>query len=208
MSQEQPSIQPAYTYEKKPGVFATKIPSAVVLGIGVLLFFLPFIDVRCNGMSLATISGVQLATGYTIDKEGKSNSIDIPVVDEKVTVGDKEKGERNPMALAALILGAVSFIVAIALKKNIIGIITSVLTAAALIALMVDIRSQIDKRIKLPDAGTLGGEDDFLGLKKLGMGVGDKMAITVEFTPWFYIAVAAFLAGAFFCYKRWRSEEA
>ena len=30
----------------------------------------------------------------------------------------------------------------------------------------------------------------------------DKMNISVDFTPWFYIAVIAFLAAAFFCYKR------
>ena len=29
-----------------------------------------------------------------------------------------------------------------------------------------------------------------------------KLNITVDFTPWFYIAVIAFLAAAFFCYKR------
>ena len=32
--------------------------------------------------------------------------------------------------------------------------------------------------------------------------LGDSMYIAVDFTPWFYIAVIAFAAGAWFCYKR------
>ena len=40
---------------------------------------------------------------------------------------------------------------------------------------------------------------DSVGLDKIG----DNMAnMTLAFTPWYYVAIAAFLAAAFFCYKR------
>jgi hypothetical protein len=40
---------------------------------------------------------------------------------------------------------------------------------------------------------------DTVGLDKIG----DSMAnMTMAFTPWYYVAIAAFLAAAFFCYKR------
>ncbi len=203
MSEQQSPVQPVYTYEKKPGLFATKIPSAVVLGIGVLLFFLPFIDIRCNGMSLATVSGVQLATGYEI-KTGSNSLMDNLPGDGK-TSSAKEKRDMNPLALGGLLLGVLSLIVALVMKKSVVGVITSVLAAAALIGLMVDVKSQVNKELKLPDAQAVSEGNDFFGLNKLGQEVGDKMSITVEFTPWFYIAVAAFLVGAFFCYKRWKT---
>ena len=57
-----------------PGIFATKIPSSVVLGIAILLFFLPFVDVKCNTMSLQTVSGFELATGFEIKKTDSDNS--------------------------------------------------------------------------------------------------------------------------------------
>ena len=35
----------------------------------------------------------------------------------------------------------------------------------------------------------------------------DKMNISVDFTPWFYISILAFLAAAFFCYKRMSAKK-
>jgi hypothetical protein len=69
---------------------------------------------------------------------------------------------------------------------------------------MIDIKKKI--KFEMPGSNTkTSTEDDPLGLNKLGSEVSDKLNITVDFTPWFYIAVLAFLAGAYFCYRRMKS---
>jgi hypothetical protein len=50
----------------------------------------------------------------------------------------------------------------------------------------------------MPDLHNRPRGGDVSGFDKLG----DSIYIAVDFTPWFYIAVIAFLVAAFFCYKR------
>jgi hypothetical protein len=79
--------------------------------------------------------------------------------------------------------------------------VTGIASAGALIGLMLDIK----KKIKL-DTGSSGGKkSEGGGLDDFGKELTEKMNISVDFTPWFYIAVLAFLAAAFFCYKRMSS---
>ena len=59
----------------QPGIFGTKIPSSVAFGIGVLLFFMPFVDIKCNSMTLQKVTGAQLATGFEIKGPGSDNSL-------------------------------------------------------------------------------------------------------------------------------------
>jgi hypothetical protein len=90
--------------------------------------------------------------------------------------------------LAALVLGIGGFVVSLLNHRagGFGGMITGALSAAAMIGLMMDIKSDIKKEL-------LGGKDG--------------VTIAVEFTPWFYIAIIAFLAAAFFCYKRIQSTK-
>src|SRR5687767_15492005 len=37
-------------------------------GLIVLMFFFTFIDIKCNGVSLGTVKGYELATGYSLTK--------------------------------------------------------------------------------------------------------------------------------------------
>ena len=74
--------------------------------------------------------------------------------------------------------------------------ITGILAAVALIATMIDVKSQV--KAQMPDLRNRPRGDDLSGFDKLG----DSIYIAVDFTPWFYIAVIAFLVAAFFCYKR------
>lgn len=195
-----------------PGVFGTKIPSVVAFGMGVLLFFLPFIDIKCNGTSLQQVNGIQLATGFQM----KNSSSDNPFLnDEKTDVSDKsitkesaktDKKDPNPYAMVALGLGVIGLLLAFTNSRAAVGggIVAGVAAAGAMIGLMIDIK----KKIKLDMPGTdskTTGEDDPLGLNKLGSEVSDKLNITVDFTPWFYIAMLAFLAAAYFSYRRMKA---
>ena len=173
-----------------PGLFGTKIPSSVSFAVGVLLFFMPFLDIKCNNMSLQKISGVELATGFHIKSPGGNNSLlgnfENSDVNKAENKGDKK--DPNMFALIALVLGVAGFVASVLNHRagGFGGMLTGALSAAAMIGLMMDIKSDIKKEL-------LGGKDG--------------VTIAVEFTPWFYIAIIAFLAAAFFCYKRIQSTK-
>ncbi len=193
MSDQQPPDQPFQsTTVAARGVFGTKIPSVVVFGLGVLLFLMPFLDIRCNNMSIQKISGVQLATGFKVEAPGSNNSLFGNLPNNSFNNNSHEgsvarndihsKKDGNLYATAAIILGVLALVFAIINVSSapVGGIITGVLAAIALIGLMADVKGKIGMQLKAED----------------------NMVIAVVFTPFFYIAILAFLTGAYFCYKR------
>ncbi|MBM3243119.1 hypothetical protein FJZ31_43220, partial [Candidatus Poribacteria bacterium] len=70
--------------------------SPAIFVIILICFFLPFVSASCGGQKLATLSGVQLVTGTTV--EGARPSEDIFRA-EKAT----QKVDTEPLAIAALI---------------------------------------------------------------------------------------------------------
>jgi len=200
--QSDSSYIPPSTSVPQPGIFGTKIPSSVAFGVGVLLFFMPFLDIKCNSMILQKVSGVQLATGFQIKSPGSDNTLvggfeNRNDSDTKTTTKG-EKKEPNMLALAALVLGVIGLVFSLLNAKTggTAGIITGILAAVALIATMIDVKSKV--KAEMPDLRNRPRGDDASGFDKLG----DSIYIAVDFTPWFYIAVIAFVAAAFFCYKR------
>lgn len=170
-----------------------KRPSTLLFGLGVLLFFLPFVDIKCNDMSLQKVSGIQLATGFKTKDAGSNDSM----FGTSSTSKSEKKGP-NIYALAALGLGLLGLALSFNNAKAAMGgaMATGIGSAAALIGLMLDVK----KQVKLDMPSSKGGDSGELG--EFGKELTDKMAISVDFTPWFYLAVVAFLAAAFFSYRR------
>lgn len=207
MDSNQPTTPPPiYAPAPSTGVFGTKIPSSVAFVVGVLLFFMPFIDIKCNNMSLQKVSGFELATGFQMKKDNSGNSflndLKSPVADQEITktTSKTEKKDPNLFAMVALGLGVLGVLLSFTNAKAGIGfaMVTSILATASLIALFIDIKKKT--KIETPNLGGNSGDD--FGLNKIGQEVNDKVNITVDFTTWYYVAVIAFIAAAFFCYKR------
>jgi hypothetical protein len=196
-----------------PGMFGTKIPSTVAFAVAVLLFLMPFVDIKCNGTSLQTISGVQLATGFKMKNNSSGNSflddMKTDKVDEGITKATTKTDKKDPnlYAMVALGLGVLGLLLTFAGAKPAIGgaMVTGIAAAGAMIGMMLDVKKKV--KLDMPDTGDKGGEIG-KGLDDFGKSMSDKMNITVDFTPWFYIAVIAFLAAAFFCYKRMSTPKA
>lgn len=175
---------PANTTTINSGIFGTKIPSSVAFVVAVLLFFLPFLDIKCNDMSLQKVSGIELATGFNIKPPGANNSLFGGM--EKTAGAKGEKKDPYVFALVALALGVAGFLLSLLKLKaaSFGGISAAVLGAAAMIGMMIDIKSDI---------------------KGESLGTEDGVKVAVEFTIWFYLSVIAFLAAAFFSFRRLRS---
>ncbi len=213
MDSNQTTATPAPSYAPAPkGMFGTGIPSTVAFVVGVLLFFMPFIDIKCNSMSLQTVSGFQLATGFKMKNSSNNslfNDLKTDKVDETITktTTNTEKKKPNLYAMIALGLGVVGLLLSFVKVRAAVGgaLVTGIASAGALVGMMLDIKKQI--KLDMPSTtGKTGGNDIGEGIDKIGKEVTDKMNITVDFTTWFYIAVVAFLAAAFFCYKRMKTD--
>ena len=215
MDSNQP-ITPAPVYvpaSAAPGMFGTKVPSSVAFLVAMLLFLMPFVDIKCNGTSLQTISGVQLATGFKMKStdnsllnDAKTDNADSTTTKTTTTTtpAKTDKKEPNLYALIALGLGVLGLVLSLTNAKAALGgaMVTGIASAGALIGMMLDVKKKV--KLDMPDTGTKSTSgSDALGLDKLG----DNLKITVDFTPWFYIAVIAFLAAAFFCYKRMQTSK-
>lgn len=159
----------------------SKLPSSVSLSIAVLLFFLPFLDIKCNNISIQKISGIELATGFQIRTPGTDNSL--PGNVEKNTGTKGEKKDPYVYALVALALGVAGLLLSFLNSKvgAFGGIVTGVCAAGAMIGMMIDVKQDIR------------GE---------GLGTEDGVRVAVEFTPWFYVSLVAFLVAAFFSFRR------
>jgi len=211
MDTNQPTTPPVYVRSATLGVFGTKIPSTIAFAIGILLFFLPFIDIKCNNMSLQQVSGFQLATGFKVNNKSSDNpflnDVKTDKVDETITKTTTKSDKRDPniYAMIALGLGVLGLLLSFVKAKAASGgaMLTGIASAVALIGLMVDIKKKV--KMDVPSAGK--SDDDVLGLNKLGQQMSDNINIRVEFTPWFYIAIIAFLAAAVFCYMRMRNKQ-
>jgi len=201
------------TTSAAPGMFGTKIPSSVAFVVAVLLFLIPFVYIKCNGTSLEDISGVQLATGFKMKNKSSGNSflddMKTDKVDEGITKATTKTDKKDPnlYAMIALGLGVLGLLLSLTNAKAAIGgaMVTGIAAGGAMIGMMLDVKKKV--KLDMPDSGGNGG-DLSKGLDDFGKSMSDKMNITVDFTPWFYIAVIAFLAAAFFCYKRMTATKA
>lgn len=195
-----------------PGIFGTKIPSSVAFIVAVLLFFMPFIDIKCNNMSLQTVTGIQLATGFKMKNSSSDNSflddLKTDKADETITKTTTKTDKKDPnlYALVALGLGVLGLLLSFTSARAAVGgaMVTAIGAAGAMIGMMFDIKKKV--KLDMPESGgDKSGDDLSKGLENFGKDLSEKMNISVDFTPWFYVAVVAFLAAAFFCYKRMNS---
>ena len=201
MDTNQPALPENVTpASSSPVMFASKTPSAILFIIAVLLFLMPFVDIKCGGMKLQDVKGFELATGFNL----KSGGSDMPLFDEANTPGvdrtitktatKTDRQQPNMFALVALILAAAG--VGLCFVNNKIAVTgamaAGVLSVASLAGLHFDIKHEAKT--------SLAGKPDDIG-GKISEGL-KGLNITVDFTPWFYITAAALLAGAFLSYKR------
>lgn len=173
-----------------PGIFGTKIPSSVAFAIGILLFLLPFAEVKCNGSPFANNTGLGIATGKEWKMTGGLFGNDL-MGGNSLKAGTDQKKDPNIYAIIALALGIIGLILSLINARSAAGsaLISGILSAGALIGLMFDLKKQANN----PLPGKTGGELD---------NAMNNVKIILEMTPWFYVAVIAFLVAAFFCYKR------
>jgi hypothetical protein len=197
----------------QPGLLGTKIPSTVLFSIGVLLFLMPFAELRCTskdantdlggfnfnlgGQMTVSNTGVGLAFGseWKIAMNGLGGMLS---GNDKMNK-EQPKQDPNYYAIAALALGVIGLIFCFSKMSGgaWIAMICGILSAVALIGLRFD----LDKKIKDPSTvvqKTENSRDWFSGV--------DAVKFEMHYTPWYYIAVLAMIGAAVLCYLRMKNS--
>src|SRR4029079_16273578 len=163
--------------------------------LAIVLFLLPFAEIRCNGTAVANNTGLGIATGAEW-KEVVSKSIfgngfqnDRPADESKV-----QKQDPTIFAIVALALGVIGVLIAFLTPKGggKFSLFVGVLAAVSLIAMLIDLRSKAksDNSIKSSD-----------------MGFNVSMSVTVDGTVWFYFTIILFILGGVFSYLQGKNKQ-
>lgn len=206
MDTNQPTTSTTVISSPPPqGMFGTRVPSSVAFLVGILLFLLPFSEIRCGGTKIMTKSGLD----YALGNEWKTVAGGIgqgDIQDKSMDVGKEQKGNTQYFIWAALGLGAIGLLLSLGNAKTGGGggLVAGLLGAGALIGFMLDHKKNFSNSLRdqAINKATEGADD--MGLDKISNTMGD-IKPTLAFTPWYYIAVVAFVLAAIFCYMRMRS---
>lgn len=160
--------------------------------VGLLLFLLPFVEIRCNGETFATNTGIGLALGIDYKTTSQVKSPDNPFdgKPEKKAI-EKEKGKLYVFALIAFLLGITGLILSLTRpKSNQSLVFIGSLAALCLIILFIQIQMDVKQK-------PTGNDDNVLG---------NTLKVTAVFTAWYYLSVISFIVAAAFSYRPTRAS--
>lgn len=172
--------------------FRMRYTSTVTLALGILLFFLPFVQVKCGPSVLAENSGMGIALGRPW-KLGSLGSAFSMMDKEKNPLSRERALKDKPNVFALLALAAVLAGLAVSLfrfsHRAVTVMSTSIFALLMLLALLIQYRMQLNK--------ALSGDGDAAAAGAF---------IKIGFTIWYYITLLFLAAAAFFSYKHHRIE--
>lgn len=177
------------------GLFGTKAPSSLAFLIGILLFLLPFVELRCNGAPVANNTGIGLVMGQDW-KEAVTNNIFGNTFHDENTVNKEKMRDQAPnkFAIVALSLGALGLIIALTIPRSggVLNLVVGVLAAASLIAMLFDLKSQAHSENSV---------------KSSELGIDTSVGITIDGTTAFYFAIILFVLAGIFAYVRGQNKQ-
>jgi hypothetical protein len=177
------------------GLLGTKIPSSIAFLLGILLFLLPFAEIRCNGAAVANNTGLGIATG-TEWKEVVTKSIFGSGFQSNPSTNESkvQKQDPNVFAIAALALGVIGVLIAFLTPKGggRFNLFVGALAAVSLIAMLIDLRSKLKSENSVKSS-------------ELDLNAG--VIVTVDGTGWFYFTIILFILGGVFSYLQGKSKQ-
>ena len=169
--------------------FRSKYTTTVAFAVALLLFLLPFVEFRCNGVTVAQNTGIGLAFGNDYQLGSDLESMRKSLNDERELKKEgpaSDSGKVYVFAIIALLLGITGMALSLTgIRKGIVNTLTGVLAALSLLALMLQVNSDFDEQ-------AASGRNE----------VSESVKVSIAFTIWYYLSLVCFLAAAFFSFKR------
>jgi hypothetical protein len=175
------------------GIFGTNIPASAAFIIAILLFLLPFAEVKCGNSVMANQTGVGFALASEWKAQGMFNQNDL----EKSSVSKKdEPGNSRMIIIAVLVLTLMGVLLSIAKANGNLTALTGLVAAGGLIYFMIDLKMDFNRNIKNNPVNNTGGDGNLFGNSL------SDVKVYLEFTPWFWIALVVLILAAIFSWQR------
>src|SRR5438477_9513985 len=133
---QESNVAPTTPLTSSKGIFGTKIPSTAAFVLVLILFLLPFAEVRCNGSAVANNTGLGIAMGSEWKEVVTKNLFGAPLDNNN---NDKkefsQKHDPNVFAIAAIVFGIIGLLIAVLSLKGAgkINLFVGILGAVSLI---------------------------------------------------------------------------
>lgn len=168
----------------------------ITYAVGLLLFLLPFFDIKCNNVTMAQLKGIDVAFGgkpsVNRDLESMQNGFGSRGFDDNNVQAARPQGEGHLFitALIAFVLGVIGLILSLLNKgrNQRPNMIIGIAGAVALIASWIQVSAYVNSNAKPhenPDA-------DFSGM----------VNISASPTFWFILCLICFAVAAYYSYKQ------
>lgn len=199
MDQYQPMTETTTTvYPPTPsrGLFGTGIPSTIAFTVALLIFLLPFAEIKCGGTTFMNKKGVDFALNKEWNIASKSMGEDL-FKDGTKKPSNKE-GTAPIMVIVAMGMAVLGIFVSLIRSKS-GALLTAVVGAAgvaSLIGFMVMLKGWFDREMAKDAAEKAKDAASELGNVKL----------TLDFTIFFYVCLACFLVATILAFLRMQSK--
>lgn len=178
--------------------------STITYAVGLLLFLLPFFDIKCNNVTMAELSGLSMATGgsanVSSDLKQMQNKFGDQSDDSQGSFTAKTKGSNHLFitALVALLLGILGLVLSLINKGRgqQLNFVVGVLGLLALVASWIEATSYVRTNMQ-----TVAGENSaavYPGIVNFG----------INPTFWFFLCLICYGASAYIAYKKRQDEKA
>jgi hypothetical protein len=171
--------------------------TTIAFGAGILLFFLPFLEIKCNGSAVAQLSGKDMVFGSAPKVSNDLENLGKGFGDREYANTNAKTGTKGKVYVAAIIALALGLIGLVAsLQKPrpnyTATTIAGIAGAIVLIVLIIQVKGDINAEMKTQAEGTDPFSNQFAGMLK----------VSVAITPWFILCLLSYIAAAFFGYKQ------
>lgn len=173
-------------YNKSEKIVRSRYPVPATLVVALVLFFLPFAEIRCMDYKIASNSGVGLALGTEWKSELFGSMRDLMKENGKMSEQDAKKQLKDSPKIPALLsIAAALAAIGFACSENRVRL--KIVTWLAVIALLAHIGLLIQLRWELTHSGKDG--------EGLGAGIDNKL-FGIRFTIWYYLSGLLFAGAA------------
>ena len=172
--------------------------STITYALALLLFLLPFFNIKCNNISMAKLSGISMATGSkpSLSREMEDMQNGLPGERRRASASVDGEGQLFITALFALLLGVAGLLYSILNKgeNQRPGIYIGGLGALALIGSWIQVSSYVNENARSQSGPQ--PDDRFSAM----------IDISASPTFWFILCLLLFLAAAFISYQKSKPE--
>lgn len=203
----EPTPSPEYYYESDSRTFFRRRHNMTIgLALGLLLFLMPFAELRCGNFPIVRSSGLGLAIGASWRPSmgpRMNNSKERPKDDKTADMQKKLAAGPNIFALVALLAAITGLVFCLGSGKarSMVALSTGALAALMLIAMMIQMQISFSNAMKKAGDIASKSKDEF---RQWGSSMTDMLKL--HFTLWYYISLVSFICAAFLAYKHHRIE--